>query len=133
MHRARADAAGEVAWDVGVDSLSAWAQQHASGTRRRPYSAEQKGDPPRRGRGHRAESQWATTKVHVACGSKGRLLSVVITAGQRHDSPQLEPVLDAYASCVPEGLRKRPDHIITDKDYSYERCRQVLRRRGIAT
>jgi hypothetical protein len=28
--------------------------------------------------------------------------------------------------------RKRPDHLVADKGYSYPRCRRLLRRRGIA-
>jgi transposase len=61
-------------------------------------------------------------------------LSVVLTAGQRHDSTQLEAVLDGIRVPRPGGRgrpRKRPDHLIADKGYSYERCRQELRRRGI--
>jgi transposase len=61
-------------------------------------------------------------------------LSVVLTPGQRHDSTQLEPVLDAIRVPRPEGRgrpRKRPDHLIGDKGYSYPRCRRALRRRGI--
>ena len=60
---------------------------------------------------------------------------MVLTPGQRHDSTQLEPVLDAIRVPRPEGRgrpRKRPDHLIADKGYSYPRCRRVLRRRGIA-
>lgn len=58
----------------------------------------------------------------------------MLTPGQRHDSTQLEPVLDAIRVPRPDGRgrpRKRPDHLIGDKGYSYERCRRVLRRRGI--
>jgi transposase len=61
-------------------------------------------------------------------------LSVVLTPGQRHDSTQLEPVLDAIAVPRPSGRgrpRKRPDHLVGDKGYSYPRCRRLLRRRGI--
>jgi transposase len=75
-----------------------------------------------------------TTKVHLACDGQGRPLSVVLTPGQRHDSTQLEPVLDAIRVPRPGGRgrpRKRPDHLIGDKGYSYDRCRQTLRRRGI--
>jgi transposase len=75
-----------------------------------------------------------TTKLHLACDGKGRPLSVVLTPGQRHDSTQLEPVLDGIRVPRPGGRgrpRKRPDHLIGDKGYSYDRCRQVLRRRGI--
>ena len=72
--------------------------------------------------------------MHLACDGQGRPLSVVLTPGQRHDSTQLEPVLDAIRVPRPGGRgrpRKRPDHLIGDKGYSYDRCRQALRRRGI--
>ena len=58
----------------------------------------------------------------------------MLTPGQRHDSTQLEPVLDAIRVPRPGGRgrpRKRPDHLIGDKGYSYDRCRRALRRRGI--
>ncbi len=58
----------------------------------------------------------------------------MVTPGQRHDSTQLEPVLDAIRVPRSGGRgrpRKRPDHLIGDKGYSYDRCRRVLRRRGI--
>ena len=58
----------------------------------------------------------------------------MLTAGQRHDSTQLEAVLDAIRVPRPGGRgrpRQRPDRLIGDKGYSYERCRRVLRRRGI--
>ena len=59
---------------------------------------------------------------------------MVLTPGQRHDSTQLAPVLDAIRVPRPGGAgrpRKRPDRLIADKGYSYERCRRLLRRRGI--
>jgi transposase len=58
----------------------------------------------------------------------------VLTAGQVHDSTQLAPVLDAIRVPRPHGRgrpRKRPDHLLADKGYSYLKCRQFLRRRGI--
>lgn len=70
----------------------------------------------------------------MACDGKGRPLSVVITPGQRHDSTQLAPVLDAIGVPRPGGRgrpRKRPDRLIADKGYSYPRCRRLLRRRHI--
>ena len=75
-----------------------------------------------------------TTKLHLACDGQGRPLSVVLTPGQRHDSTQLEPLLDAIRVPRPGGQgrpRKRPAHLIGDKGYSYARGRRVLRRRGI--
>ena len=61
-------------------------------------------------------------------------MSTVVTEGQRHDSTQLEPVLDGIRVPRPAGRgrpRKRPDHLIADKGYSYRRCRRLLHRRGI--
>ena len=58
----------------------------------------------------------------------------MLTPGQRHDSTQLEPVLDAIRVPRPDGRgrpRTRPDHLIGDKGYSYDRCRRALRRRGM--
>ena len=59
---------------------------------------------------------------------------MILSPGQRHDSTQLQPVLDAISVPRPGGRgrpRKRPDHLIADKGYSYPRCRRLLRRRGI--
>ena len=59
---------------------------------------------------------------------------MVLTPGQRHDSTQLGALLDAIRVPRPGRRgrpRKRPARLIGDKGYSYERCRDVLRRRGI--
>lgn len=74
-----------------------------------------------------------TTKLHLTCDGKGRPLSVMVTAGQRHESTQLEAVLDAIRvpRRGPGRPRKRPAHLLADKGYSYPGCRQLLRRRGI--
>jgi transposase len=60
---------------------------------------------------------------------------VVLTEGHRHDSTQLEAVLDAIRVPRPGGRgrpRKRPAHVIADKGYSYPCCRKALRQRGIS-
>ncbi len=76
-----------------------------------------------------------STKLHLACDGKGRPLSVVLTPGQRHGSTQLEGLLDAVRVARPQGSpgrpRKRPEHLLADRGYSYERCRRLLRGRGI--
>jgi transposase len=71
--------------------------------------------------------------MHLSCDGRGRPLSVVLTAGQRHESKQLETVLDAIrVPRVGRGRpRKRPEHLLADKGYSYPGCRRLLRRRGI--
>jgi transposase len=66
---------------------------------------------------------------------KGRPLAVTLTPGQRHDSTQLKPLLDTIGVPRPGGQgrpRKRPDHLLADRGYSYPTCRRLLRRRGIA-
>ena len=59
---------------------------------------------------------------------------MVVTPGQRHDSTRPEPVLAAIR--VPRlgrgRPRTRPAHLIADKGYGYDRCRALLRGRGIA-
>lgn len=60
-------------------------------------------------------------------------LSLLVTAGQRHDSPQFQPVLEAIR--VPRlGLgrpRTRPDKVRADKAYGSRANRAYLRRRGV--
>jgi len=81
-----------------------------------------------------------TTKIHLAGEGKGRPLGAVLSEGQRHDSTQLERVLDEIR--VPRRTRdgapkrgrprKRPERLLLDKGYAYRKCRRALRRRGIA-
>jgi len=64
---------------------------------------------------------------------KARPLSLALSPGQASDSKWMEPTLDAVR--VPRPARgrprKRPGKLRNDKGYSYARCRQALRRRGI--
>ncbi len=74
-----------------------------------------------------------TTTVHLACEQGQKPLSLVITAGQRGDSPQFQTVLAGIR--VPRSgrgrPRTRPDHVLADKAYSSRGNRAYLRRRGI--
>ena len=74
-----------------------------------------------------------TTKLHLSCDGKGRPLSVLVTPGQRHESTQLGALLDAIrVGRSGRGRpRKRPDRLLADRGYSYPRCREMLRSRGI--
>jgi transposase len=57
---------------------------------------------------------------------------VVLSPGQAHDSTYLEAVLTGIRVPRPTGRpRTRPDRIVADKGYSYERCRRLLRQRAI--
>ena len=61
---------------------------------------------------------------------------MVLTAGQRHGSTQLEALLDAVRIPRPEGSpsrpRKLPARLLADRGYSFEGCRSLLRSRGIS-
>ncbi len=64
---------------------------------------------------------------------RGRLLSVVLTAGQAGDNPQLRAVIDAIRVPTPGRPRSRPQTVIADKAYSHPSTRSLLRARGIRT
>jgi transposase len=74
-----------------------------------------------------------TTKIHLACEQGQKPLSIVITAGQRGDSPQFQAVLEAIAvpRLGPGRARTRPDRVLADKAYDSRANRRYLRRRGI--
>lgn len=80
----------------------------------------------------RSRGGW-TTKLHLACEQGQKPLSIVLTAGQRGDSPQFVPVLAGIR--VPRLTggrpRTRPDRVLADKAYTSKANRDHLRRRGI--
>ena len=100
--QSQADAKEVITWDVSVDSTVCRAHQHAAG-------AAQKGDlqkeppggietePDDHGLG--CSRGGLTTKVHLAVEQGQKPMSTVITAGQRGDPPQFEPVLDTKRPC----------------------------------
>ncbi|MHA6803660.1 IS5 family transposase [Salinifilum ghardaiensis] len=131
--QAFADAAGVMSWQVSADSTINRAHQHAAGARHRPeQQVEPPGDEPSdhalgRSRGG------LSTKIHLACEQGRKPLSLLITAGQAGDSPQMIPVLDAIRVTRPgRGRpRTRPDRVLADKAYSSAANRRYLRRRAI--
>jgi transposase len=132
----RADAAGLITWDVSVDSTVARAHQHAAGARKNgDLQAEPPGgveaEPADHGLGRSRGG--LTTKVHLACEQGQKPLSVVITAGQRGDSPQFQAVLGRIRVPRPgRGRpRTRPGRVLADKAYGSRANRAYLRRRGI--
>ncbi|MGO8981384.1 MAG: IS5 family transposase [Streptosporangiaceae bacterium] len=132
----RADAAGLITWDVSVDSTVARAHQHAAGARRRgDLQAEPPGgveaEPADHGLGRSRGG--LTTKVHLACEQGQKPLSVVITAGQRGDSPQFQVVLERIAvpRPGPGRPRTRPGRVRAGKAHGSRGNRAYLRRRGI--
>lgn len=80
----------------------------------------------------RSRGGW-TTKLHLSCEQGRKPLSILITAGQRGDSPQFEAVVDGISVPRLAGGRPRcrPDRVLADKAYSSHGNRAYLRRRGI--
>jgi transposase len=134
--QARADAAGLIGWDVSVDSTVARAHQHAAGARTRPQLQKESpggtsAEPPDHGLG-RSRGGW-TTKLHLSCEQRRKMLSLVVTGGQRGDSPQFIPVLARICVPRPGGgrPRTRPDRVLADKAYTSRANRAHLRQRKI--
>ncbi|WP_428966897.1 IS5 family transposase [Micromonospora fluostatini] len=134
--QALADVAGRVVWDVSVDSTVARAHQHAAGARKRGICRPSRRAGSRSNRPNHALGRsrgGLTTKVHLACEQGQKPLSIVLTAGQRGDSPQFMAVLDGIR--VPRlgggRPRTRPDRVLADKAYTSKANRRYLRRRGI--
>ena len=135
--QALADAAGLITWDVSVDSTTARAHQHAAGARRDSGSQVQ----PPGGAGPAEPDDHAlgrsrggfTTKLHLACEPECRPMSLLVTAGQRGDSPQFVPVLEGIRvpRLGPGRPRTRPDLVRADKAYSSRGNRAYLWRRRI--
>ncbi|HET8630439.1 MAG TPA: IS5 family transposase [Thermomicrobiales bacterium] len=119
LAQSAADAAGELDWTICVDGTVVRADQHAARARHRPSKADRAAQvehPPAEALGRSRGG--LTTKRHLACDGRGRLLSVVLTPGRRHESTQLAAVLDAIRVPRRGGRgrpRKRPDHLIADK------------------
>lgn len=111
-----ADAAGRIVWDVSIDSTVVRAHQHAAAARRNGSAqAEPPGgivDEPADHALGRSRGGW-TSKLHLACEQGQKMLTVVLTAGQRGDSPQFAVVLDGIRvpRTGPGRPRTRPDRV----------------------
>ncbi|MFI7674131.1 IS5 family transposase [Actinophytocola sp. NPDC049390] len=128
-----ASVAGLIVWTVSVDSTINRAHQHAAGARRAPEGqVEPPGPEPADHALGRSRGGW-TTKIHLACEQGRKPLSVLVTAGQRGDSPQFIPVLESIRvdRLGPGRPRTTPDRVLADKAYSSRANRAHLRRRRI--
>jgi transposase len=135
--QAAADAAGRICWQVSVDSTACRAHQHAAGARKdgdaqREPPGGVSAEPADHGLG-RSRGGFST-KVHLACEQGQKPLSIVITAGQRGDSPQFQAVLERIRvpRLGPGRPRTRPDRVLGDRAYGSRANRACLRRRGIS-
>jgi len=74
-----------------------------------------------------------STKLHLRAEGKGKPMTFVLTAGERHESTKLEALMEQGAvKRVGRGRPKlRPKRLLGDKAYSSRKIRRYLKRRGI--
>ncbi len=120
-----------VAWKPKlVDSTVTRAHQHAAGARRDPSAQAEPpvGEPADHGLGRSRGG--LTSKLHLACEQGQKLMSLVVTAWQRGDSPQFAAVLGRIrVPRIGRGRpRTRPDRVLADEAYSSKANRALLAR-----
>lgn len=74
-----------------------------------------------------------STKIHLRAEGQGKPLSLVLTAGQRHEATAFEALMTTGAVKRPGRGRPRlrPKRVVGDKGYCGGPIRRFLRRRGI--
>lgn len=71
--------------------------------------------------------------MHVRVEGRGKPMTILLTAGQRHETTKFEALMEQGAvkrsgrGCP----RLRPKRVLGDKAYSSRKIRQYLKRRGI--
>ncbi|WP_407658512.1 IS5 family transposase [Kitasatospora acidiphila] len=130
-----ADAKGAITWGLSVDSTVCRAHQHAAGARKRGDLQKESpgGVLPSPDHGLGRSRGGFTTKLHLAVEQGQKPMSIVVTAGQRGDSPQFEPAPEKVRvpRIGPGRPRVCPDRVRADNAYASRRNRAYLRRRGI--
>lgn len=133
--QAHADAVGLIGWDVSVDSTITRAYQQAAGARTRPKEQKEpsggvEDEPADHALGRSRGG--LTTKLHLACEQGQKPLAVVVTGGQRGDSPQFTKALARIRVPRPSGGRPRirPGRVLADEAYSSVATWEHLRRRA---
>ncbi len=82
--------------------------------------------------GHVGRSQGGFgTKTHLICDSRGNILAVWVTEGQRHETQGFEEVNRRARRPRRAGRPTWPEREAGDKAYSFARVRGWLRRRHI--
>jgi transposase len=71
------------------------------------------------------------TKIHIVCDSRGTIVGIHVTAGQRHESKFFEPTMARRLLHRRRGQRRWPRRLAGDKGYSYARIRRWCRRRRV--
>ena len=74
-----------------------------------------------------------STKVHVRADGNGRLITMLLTPGQRNEATVFEQLLEGgvIRRAGPGRPKQRPRRVVGDKGYSSRKIRRYCRRRGI--
>ncbi|SCF79885.1 Transposase DDE domain-containing protein [Streptomyces sp. Ncost-T6T-2b] len=131
--RPRADAKKLITWDTNVDSTVRRAHQHAARARKKgKLQKEPPGGVTVEPDNHGLGRGGLTTKLHLAVEQGQKPMPIVITAGQRGDSPQSEFALnEIHAPRLGPGRpRTRPDRVRADKAYASRKNHAYLRQPG---
>ncbi len=75
----------------------------------------------------------AGSKHHLLVDATGIPLAYSVTGGNRNDVTQLIPLLDRVPAVAgrPGRPRRRPEQLVADRGYDYDKHRRLLRQRGI--
>ncbi len=73
------------------------------------------------------------SKHHILVDASGLPLAYALTGGNRHDVTRLIPLLDRIPATagVAGRPRHRPESLLADRGYDYDKYRRLLRERGI--
>ncbi|MCC4247884.1 IS5 family transposase [Microbacterium testaceum] len=134
---ADADTAGELVWDVSVDSTVNRAHQHATNLPRDTGAESNYRNPREEPPDHAIGRSRGglSTKIHHLVDGKGGPLVVLVGPGQAGDAPMF-PILMSHLRVARRGPgrpRTRPDRVRGDKAYSSRAIRQHLRDRDIVS
>jgi transposase len=122
----QADAAGQRAWATHYgDGPLVRAHQPAAGGTKGGAEADALG---------RRQGGFSTT-VHIRAAGGGKLMTLVLPPGQRHEAMVFEPLME-HGAMKRRGRgrgrpRRRPGRVVGDKAYSSGKLRHYLRRHGI--
>jgi len=73
-----------------------------------------------------------STKIHVRCEGKGKLITFLLTPGQASDIDQAEMLMEHGAIRKPRGRPQlHPERVVADKGYTSQAFRQYLRKKHI--
>jgi transposase len=115
---------------VRASRAAAGARKHACSARRLGGRKETQMQEPQDHALGRSRGGFGT-KIHVTCDSRGTIVGIHLTAGQRHESKFFEQTMGRRLFHRRKGTRRWPVKLAGDKGYSYPRIRRWCKRRRV--